>query len=570
MLFDYQVPPKTATYEAWGNGAIDVMNVLPTGGGKTVLFCNIAAEVGVPAIAIAHRQELVAQAALAFNREHVPHSIIAPKELIKQTIRLEHETHGHSSYSARAPIRVAGVDTLIRQTASERWFADVGYVIQDEGHHQLRDNKWGRARLMFPNARGLAMTAHAVRGDNKGLGRKAAGFIDHLNVGPYGRQLINRGFLTDYRVICVGSDIDFNSVQIGPSGELNQVQLRAVTHASNRIVGDVVATYLKFAAGKLGFTFAVDKEEAIKIKNAYCAAGVPADVITDATPIVIRAKLMRKFRNRELLQLVSVDCLGEGVDVPAVEVVSFARRTASWQLMCQQFGRALRVMVDPRYWAHWGQYSDQERLAIIANSAKPKAIIIDHVGNITWHAERRRMPDSKQDYDLLGAERQFRHPDAVPMKYCINPECAQPYEAFYIGCPHCGTIPEPASRSSPELVEGDLVELDLKVLEAMRGEADRVMDAPMISPHFERHIQIAQMRRHHERFTGQTSLRATMMLWGGWQKHLGRTDREAQKLFYLRFGSDVLSVQSLGATAAGELETRIRADLERSNIVRAA
>lgn len=568
MLRDFQSHVANGVYQAWHDGAISVMPVMPTGSGKTVVFCKITGDWDAPSVAIAHRQELVAQAAMAFNREHVPHSIIAPKATVQQIIRLEHDLQGHSCFNSRSPVRVAGVDTLRNHDAKDRWLSQVHLGVIDEGHHVLRENKWGRAVGMFPNARWLFPTAHAVRADNKGLGRSADGFVDKLVVGPHGRELINRGFLTDYRIFCVKSDINFEEVQVGASGEFNMPKLRAVTHGSNRIVGDVVQTYLKFAAGKLGVTFAVDKEAAVELRNAYNAAGVAAEVITDETPIHVRGQFMRKFRERQILQLVSVDCLGEGVDVPAIEVVSMVRKTASWQLMCQQFGRALRVMVDAAYWNHWDTYTDAERLAIIAHSSKPNAIIIDHVGNIVWHAVKRGLPDSRQSYSLDRGDRNVRTSDAIPLRVCLS--CCQPYEAFHTECPYCGYRNEPAGRSSPELVDGDIIELEPALLKALRGEANRIV-GPFHAPHgMEAHILKSVAAKHQARYQEQISLRHAMMVWGGWQKHLGRSEREAQKLFFFKYGVDVLQAQTLGTPEANALTNRIRADLIKANIVEAA
>jgi hypothetical protein len=272
---------------------------------------------------------------------------------------------------------------------------------------------------------------------------------------------------------------------------------------------------------------------------------------------------MRKFAARQILMLVSVDCLGEGVDVPAIECVIMLRRTASWQLMCQQFGRALRVLVDKPYMDVWEQYSDLERLAIIANSSKPKAIIIDLVGNILWHAKVRGLPDSRQKYSLLSGI-SVRNSDAIPLRTCL--ECKQPYEQWLIACPHCGAIPVPANRSTPELVEGDVIELDPSVLRALRGEAERVMGAFYAPKGTPPHIMKSIARKHHDRYSAQVQLRHTMMIYGGWQKHLGRSDREAQKMFFIRYGIDVLSAQGLGTPEAAALDARISADLSQANV----
>lgn len=571
MLRDFQSAAKTETYTAWGEGALNVMSVMPTGSGKTVTFCDIVREYQHPSAVIAHRQELVAQGALALNRERVPHGIIAPKQVVQQIIALEHEYHGYSSFNSRAAARVGGVDTIIRHDTKDRWYSQVGLVVQDEGHHVLRDNKWGRAQLMFPNARGLFPTAHAVRADGQGLGRVADGLVDRLVVGPSARELITRGYLTDYRLICVGSDIEISDRDITASGDFSMPKLRAATHASNQIVGDVVKHYLRYAAGKLGITFAVDIEEANKLRAAYQLAGVAAEIITGETPLGVRGQLMRKFRARQILQLVAVDCLGEGVDVPAVEVVSMARKTASWQLMCQQIGRALRVMVDESYWKFWDHYTDDERRRIIAASPKPKAIIIDHVGNILWHAKVRGLPCVAQEYSLLRREGGSRgRGDAIPLRVCLA--CLQPYECFLLTCPYCGCArPDPAGRSSPELVEGDLIELDPAVLQALRGEVDRVNGPAHVPEYLSLGARKGILRNHHDRYRAQQSLQHLMQLWGGWQcKHRGLHEREAQQLFYLRYGVDVMSAQALGMNDATVLETRILAELQKHNVTEAA
>lgn len=570
MLFDFQSEVKSACYAGWHDNAFNIMPVMPTGSGKTVTFCNIVQEFNQPSCIIAHRQELVGQAALALNRERVEHGIIAPKKVVQQIIALEHEFYGYSTYSPHASVKCAGVDTIIKHDAKDRWFSQVGLVVQDEGHHVLRKNKWGRAQLMFPNARGLFPTAHAVRADGAGLGREADGLVDKLVIGPYGRQLINRGFLTDYDIACVGSDIDFSDVDIGPSGELNMPKLRAATHASNQIVGDVVKHYLRLAPGKLGVTFVVDIEAAVEMRKAYVAAGVPAEIITSETPITVRGALMRKFRAREILQLVSVDCLGEGVDVPAIEVVSMVRKTASWQLFCQQFGRALRVLVDEWYMKRWHLFTDDERLAIIAASVKKKALIIDHVGNVIWHAKTRGLPDSPQIYTTARREAgpSRGKSDGVQLRACLG--CTKPYERYRTACPYCGLIPEPSGRSSPELVEGDLILLDAAVLQALRGEVERVMGPPTVSTGLPAAAQRGQLRRHHDRARAIYNLQQTLMLWGGWQKQRGLSDREAQRLFFIRYEIDYLTAQTLGTAEAAALEAQISADLQKHNVVVAA
>ena len=566
MLRDFQQELKARSYDAWARGSKNIMVVAPTGGGKTVLFCNMVAELAVPTVLISHRQELVGQAALALNREGVPHGIIAPAGIVRQIVTLETEIHGRSFYSPRADVRAAGVDTLVGHDTRDPWLRSVKLVVQDEGHHVMRGNKWGAAQMMFPEARGLFVTAHALRGDGRGLGRHADGLVDELIVGPSARAIINRGFLCDYRLIAPPSDIHVEDIEIGQSGDYNYKKVRAAVHESKTIVGDVVAHYLKFAPGKLGITFAVDIEAATELAAKYRSEGVAAEIITAKTPLGDRGRLMRQFRARQILQLVSVDVLGEGVDVPAVEVVSMARPTASFQLYSQQFGRALRLMLTDAQNATWNDRTDTQRLAEIAASVKPKAIIIDHVQNYVTHG----LPDVERTYTLNRQARRSRKApsDEIPLRYCVNVECLEPYPATLSACPNCGTPrPAPGRRGTPEEVDGNCLELDPEVLHAMRVEQAKI-DGP--APASGNDLVARSIRKNHtERQRAQATLRRAMAIWGGWQTAQGRDQAEVQRTFFYKFGRDVLTAQLLGAGEAAELQARIEGELNANQIIEA-
>lgn len=564
QLRDFQQQCDRQVCDAWDDGAQNVMLCMPTGGGKTVLFCHRVQQAQCHSRIVVHRQELIAQTALTLNDNGIYHSIKAPREVVRQVVRAQCKLHGRSYYAPNAIVKVESVDS----TSEDKSDVKVELVVMDEGHHVLVANKWGKRLARYPAAKGLFVTAHACRADGLGLGRVGgAGLVDALVIGPYGRELISRGFLTDYRPMCPPSDVDVSEVEISAAtGDYNQVQLRDEVHKSKQLVGSVIRHYCEVAGGKLGITFAVDIIEATKLQDAYRAAGVPAEIITAKTPTTHRVNLMERFRARQILQLVSVDVLGEGVDVPAIEVVSFARHTASWQLYCQQFGRALRVLVDEQYAKRWGEYSDADRRAIIAASTKPKAIILDHVGNIARHKVLRGLPDSKQTYDLRTVSRAALRKsadDAIPTRTCLGlgpPPCLYPYEAILSACPLCGTPkPLPRSRGNIEEVEGNLIELDPLALDASYREIARIDGACPV-----RGIDAAgygARKAWNARQEAQRPLRDMIALWAGHQKHIGRDEAETYRLFWYKYNVDVATAMTLGTNDAYRLYARLIDDL---------
>lgn len=536
-LRPYQEEAKTAVYAEWAAGANVVACVLPTGAGKTVLLANIIHEHTGAACIVAHRQELVMQISVALAREQVLHRLIAPAKVIKLIIAKQMRECGRSFFDPSSPVAVAGVDTLVRRDLGG-WAQQVTLWIQDECHHILRENKWGKAASLFPNARGLGVTATPCRADGKGLGSHADGLIDEMVTGPTMRELIDMGNLCDYRIIAPPNDIQLDNVEISTAtGDYSKVQLTKAVKASH-IVGDVVEHYKKFANGKRGVTFCTDVSTATEIAIKYTENGVPAEVVHAKTPDDVRQNCVDRLSRGELLQLVNVDLFGEGFDLPCIEVCSFARPTQSYSLFVQQFGRALRLL-----------------------EGKDKAIIIDHVGNVVRHG----LPDADREWSLERRTKRGKKKgaDEIPMTSCT--ECFSVYELIHKECPFCGNVPVPDGRSAPEMVQGDLVELDAETLAAMRSAASDLIGGAKVPQHLPMHAQAGARNRHEERKQMQLSLRASIDQWMGYRAAENLNQSQSQRLFFIRFGIDVLSAQSFGRPDAHELAQRVSLDLGRSH-----
>ena len=549
-LRPYQQQAVSQIFQAWH--IVDhILLVLATRGGKTVVIAHVIKQLAQQhTCIIAHRQELLGQMSLTLAKNQIKHRIIAPVAVVRFIVQLHVEEAGRSYYDTQALCAVAGVDTLLspaRQEALKPWLALVRYWVQDEAHHVLRDNKWGKAAALFPNAKGLGVTANTFRADGKGIGKQADGLF-HLMIESIGlRDLIAQGFATPYKIYSPPpKNFNLTSEDISKStGDYKPLSLKKATRDSS-IIGDVVGNYRKFAYKRTGVVFAPDIETASDIVAQFVADGIPAELLTGKTPDAQRVAVQKRFRKREIWILVNVDLLGEGYDVPGIEYVGMARATMSFNLFCQQFARGLTLC-----------------------DGKKEAIIIDHVGNCLHFASTYGMPNSQIEWSLDRRESRPRgksNPDLIPQRVCT--QCTQPYEMIHKICPYCGQPHTPAARSKPEFVEGDLLELDPAALEALRQNVKRVdrrpEDVRLGLEKSGRSYVVAQgaAKQHKARQEAQGGLRQSIAQWGGLQRHYGRPDSESYRRFYFKFGIDVLTAQALGKPDALQLQGRIDNDIK--------
>lgn len=414
--------------------------------------------------------------------------------------------------------------------------------------------------MMNPEALGLGMTATPVRAEGAGLGSAADGFFDALVEGPQLGEGIDQGFLTPYKIGISEEYVEVDEVPISEdTGDYNKFKLRDTIHKHPTLVGHVVDTYLKLCPGKRAICYVVDIEEAGKTAAAFRDAGVRAQAVSSKTEEGLRDRIMRDFRDGRVDVLVNVDLFGEGVDIPAVEVVIMARPTASLGLYMQMVGRCMRLAVSKILRAAWHTYTVAQRRQFIAESVKPFALVIDHVGNINRHG----LPCEPRVWSLNRREKRSRGGagDAEQLKHCTVPPCFKPYPRVLPVCPHCGKSPEPSpeQRRSLKALDGDFILLDPATMRQMEAEV-RDVDGPVripgnVTPKTAGAIQ----KRHLERQRAQRDLRQTIALWAGRWHAIGEDDRTIHKRFYLTFSVDILTAMALGSTDAVALKAKIEA-----------
>lgn len=161
----YQDDLERGTYEGWAANQ-HVLNVLSTGGGKSVVMSKIALNLyqqSAMQCIIAHRNELVAQMSSHVARMGIPHRIVG-SDTTQAQIRRQHRTlfNGECFVHPTARTSVVGVDTLIarRETLGkwahqhDRWMMDecfpAGTLITTlKGQEPIESLKLGDEVLAF-------------------------------------------------------------------------------------------------------------------------------------------------------------------------------------------------------------------------------------------------------------------------------------------------------------------------------------------------------------------------------------------------------------------------------------
>lgn len=577
-LLEQGIQDAWAQLYAAGSTNPVVMGVLPTGGGKTVVFSEVIRKEPRASCAIAHRSEIVSQISLALASAGVRHKIIGSSKTRKKCQKVQLKKLKRHYVDPNSKCAVASVKTLAKMNPADPWFAQVALWVGDEGHHFLRANEWGRAVGLFPHARGLLVTATPCRADGAGLGRNADGFVDTLLLGPTMRELINMGYLVDYEVACPESDVNIANVELGADGDFKQNQLRKAFHESGKICGDIVTAYETYTTGKLAVVFSVDVEEARKTAAEFNRRGIKAAVVSAETDDDVRDHTLREFEARRTLVLINVDLFGEGYDLPNLEVVILARHTESFSLYCQQWGRGTRLDISPDLMARWDAFTDAERLAHIAASNKPRMYVLDLVGNFIRH---NGPPDQVRPWTMNRREKRTSNSvsDAIPYRRCANRDskyngsmipCDKPYVSYLARCPYCDFAYQPPSRTAPEYVEGNIAWLDASTLERLRGQIAAVAapSSTVIAPPGMPVLGVQRLRNLHvEKQQAQAQLRNVMDWCGALLETKGAHDiGERWSRFYYLFGIDVATAQTLGTADANALRERIYLWLAKNGI----
>ena len=329
QLRPYQQEAIAAIEAGIDRGIRRPLVVIPTGAGKTIIFASLIARRGGSALVLAHRDELLRQAADKITQAD-------------PTLGLGVGFVQAARDDVAAPVVVASVQTLARATRLARLPTRFDTVIVDEAHHAgARSYRRILEHLdSSPLILGVTATPQRTRGN---LGEVWQEIVYQRGIA----EMIAAGYLVDVRGIRVGLEaIDLEAVA-QKGGDFDADQLGdALEQAS--APAHVLAAYLKHASDRKTVVFVLTVALAHRMAETFRQAGVAAEALDGSTDPQLRLGILARLRAGETRVVLNVGVLVEGWDEPSVECIVVATPTRSQVKYAQIAGRGLRTFPGKR------------------------------------------------------------------------------------------------------------------------------------------------------------------------------------------------------------------------------
>lgn len=346
-LWPHQVEAVEAVRAAWAGGMRRPAVVLPTGSGKTTVFGEVAgvmAGYGVTSLILAHRDELIEQAAERVKRM-LPHLRVGIVKGPREEIRGRQVIVGSvGTLGRKGPTGEARRARVLRAMGPGR------LIVVDECHHAVADTYMRILRDLgaydpipadgsLAGAYALGVTATMTRSDRLALGQVWEDVVYRKSI----VEMIRQGRLVNavgVRVKVAG--LDLSRVR-RVAGDFNQGELSEALH--DALAPKAIArAYVEHAAPRKALVFCPGVAIGYEVAEAFRSEGVSAIAFDGTTDPVERRRILAALRTGEYRVVVNCAVLTEGFDEPTIECVIIARPTSSRGLYVQMAGRGLRVI----------------------------------------------------------------------------------------------------------------------------------------------------------------------------------------------------------------------------------
>ncbi len=327
-LYDYQQEDLKKIFECILKHPVgtNILYQLPTGGGKTVVFSEIARkyiqDTGKKVIVLTHRIELSRQTS------RMLHGFQVANKIINSNVK---ELHDQDDYSCF----VAMVETLNNRLQEEKiTFNNVGLVIIDEAHY----NSFRKLFKYFKDATVLGVTATPLSSNIK-LPMKDN--YQHLIVGQSITELVEKEFLAKAKLYTY--DVSLKTLKLGINGDYT-VKSSDALYSNYSMLSKLLSAYQEVARGTKTLIFNNGISTSLCVYDTFKRAGYDIRHLDNKCTATERSEILDWFANTPDAILTSVSILTTGFDEPTVQSVILNRATKSLTLYFQMIGRGSRIL----------------------------------------------------------------------------------------------------------------------------------------------------------------------------------------------------------------------------------
>jgi superfamily II DNA or RNA helicase len=324
-FYPYQEKDIESIFEAMKDRPnLRLVYQLPTGGGKTVVFSEIARrfikQFDKTVTILTHRKELCRQTSTTLKSLGVKNRII-------------NSTSGN--FKQDCGCYVAMVETLRNRIKSKKIkLQEVGLVIIDEAHH----NSFRKLMGSFKNAVVIGVTATPFSSD---ISKPMKRHYDALITGENIASLIAEGFLAKPKSIVF--DVELNTLKTGIHGDYTVTSSNEL-YGSPAMLDLLLKSYNDHSKGKKTLIFNNGIDTSLKVYDVFYNAGIPIRHLDNKTPDDERKENLLWFKKTKGAVLTSVSILTTGFDEPTVQNIILNRATTSITLYHQMVGRGARKL----------------------------------------------------------------------------------------------------------------------------------------------------------------------------------------------------------------------------------
>jgi len=327
-LYDYQQEDLDKIFKKIETSPknYNLLYQLPTGGGKTVVFSEIARryieQFKKKVLILTHRIELSQQTSRMLSEFSVINTVINAqvKELpVDQDYRCY----------------VAMVETLHNRIRYDEWeMSDIGLVIIDEAHY----NSFRKLFKFFEDSLILGVTATPLSSNIK---MPMKDVYKELIVGSSISSLIAGGYLS--KATIYSFEVSLGSLTVGINGDYT-VKSSEELYSNDKMQSKLIYAYEEVGKGKKTLIFNNGISTSRAVYHNFKEKGYDIRHLDSTLKKQERKEILEWFKKKPDAILTSVGILTTGFDEPTIQTIIMNRATRSLTLYFQMIGRGSRVL----------------------------------------------------------------------------------------------------------------------------------------------------------------------------------------------------------------------------------